>query len=905
MNFIKKTVKYAGIILLAVLLALISVPFLFKEKIKQLLLTEIDKNIKAQVNFSTLEFSSFKKFPRFSVELNDPVLIGINEFAGDTLVFAKSIEVSLNIMKLLKGHVEIKGIDLENPMVYLRVLKNGDANYNITSSSDTTTGKTPAAEKKFNIAIDKWSITNGRIIYDDKLQKTFIAIGGLYHNGSGDFEQDISNLDITTRVTDLTLHYNDINYFTKKKFAADLQMELNVKDKKFTFKDHNFQLGEFKFGFEGFFKILKSGYQTDLKFVVKETKFKNILSLLPGVYQKDMEGIDTRGDFSLNGFVKGIYDAAHNKVPDFHIDLQVINAYFKYQHLPKALENINLELIADNTSGDPENSTYHLKKFHVEMDKEPIDATLFLKGKNNKQIKADIKLKANLSEIEKMYPIKDITLRGMLKSEIKIEGIYNAEKKLFPKTDAFITLEQGYVKSSQSPIDMDSIATKIEVQNPSGNLSDTKVNVSSLTFLLDHEPFVMSGSLLDMKDYNYQVQVDGLLDLAKLTQVYPLSNTKLSGTVDIDIKTSGNLSDIEAKKYTQLQASGTVEMKNVSYKNSEIAFPIHIDDALLSFNAHKIDLTRFKAEFGKSNLLLGGHVYDYVPFIIRPDAPIKGELIMQCDTIDLNEWFPSSAPTATVQVNTHTVRTQTIQPQVASMPGNLSFTFDSDIKKIIFGQMEISNLDGEIRIANGVLTLNETGFNTLDSKMKLSGSYHAQSPQRAAFDMNIDIAKLDFNKAYKTFVDAKSNCPAAGNFSTQYKIKGELNPDYSPIYSSLAGSGLIHIDSVAVKGMKLMNHLKNISKKQEFNDPNLRDVSISSEIKNGKFVMKPFSFQISKFLTEVEGDQGLADESLNYLIKLSVLPFTKIKIPVSITGTSSKPDIKIGKGFNASDFDKL
>src|ERR1700761_2146350 len=100
-------------------------------------------------------------------------------------------------------------------------------------------------------------------------------------------------------------------------------MEMNLKEKKFTFKDHSFQLGDFKFGFEGFFKLLDKGYETDIKFVVKETSFKNLLSLLPGIYKKDMAGIETAGEFKCDGFIKGVYDVQDNVVPTFHIDLQV------------------------------------------------------------------------------------------------------------------------------------------------------------------------------------------------------------------------------------------------------------------------------------------------------------------------------------------------------------------------------------------------------------------------------------------------------------------------------------------------------------------------------------------------------------------------------------------------------
>ncbi|MHB8259290.1 MAG: AsmA family protein [Bacteroidia bacterium] len=1028
LRILKKTVKIMLIIMLLLCVTVISVPFLFKDKIKTKLLVEIDNNINAKVNFSELGFSSFKKFPHFTITLHDATVIGIDDFAGDTLVAAKELSVSLNLYKMIKGQdIEINGIQLEEPLIYARILANGKANYDITKPDTVTKSKTTGS--KFEINIDKWSINNGRIVYDDKLQKTYIEVGGLFHMGSGDFKQEISDLDITTKVSDLTIQYNGIRYFTKKLFAADLQMEMNLKEKKFTFKDHNFQLGNFKFGFEGYFKLLTQGYETDLKFVVKETSFKNLLSLLPGIYQKDIEEIDAKGEFSCNGFVKGIYDVKDNKIPAFHIDLKVDEAIFKYNRLPKAVEKINFDFVADNPDGNPEHSSYNLKAFDFEINKKPVHGSLYVKGKKNFTINADIKLLADLAEVEQIYPLKDITLKGMvnsevkingkyndslkilpafhvdmqvenalfkykklpksidninfhlvadnldgitehtncnvsifhfeidknpvhgsasvkglkdmqvsadikltvdlahlekiypidgvivkgiINSEIKIDGRYNDSLKLFPKADVFLTVEKGYIKYKNAPIEMDSIHINAEVTNTTGKIADTRISLNNLTFLLDNEPFVMNGTVSDLKDYNYKVKIDGLLDLAKLTQIYPIVNTTLKGTLDFDISTAGNLTKIEAKQYTQLKTNGTLEVKNVSYKNTDIAFPVHIDDALFTFTSHKIVLTRFQAEFGKSNVSLSGHLYNYIPYILKNDAPIKGDLTLYCDTLDLNQWFPASISTGTTQAVKTSTDSGAVKPtanskppEVLIIPTNVGFVIDSDIKLVKFGTMDIANLDGAIRIQDGVLTMNETGFNTLDSKMNVSGDYSTKNVKHPMFDLDVSIDKLDFNKAYKTFVDPKGTCPASGNFSTKYGIRGELTPGFSPIYSTLNGSGKIIIDSVSVKGMKLMNHLKRITKKEEFKDPKLADVKIDTEIKNGRFLIYPFTFQVSKFLTEVEGSQGLVDETIDYSVKLSVPPFNKLRIPVSITGTADKPIIKMGKGFDNSDFDKL
>ncbi|MBS1636176.1 MAG: AsmA family protein [Bacteroidetes bacterium] len=997
---------------------LITLPYAFHNKIKRVVIDKIDQNLNAKVYFKDFSISAIKHFPHMTLTLNEVLVTGLGEFKNDTLVMAAEVDATFKLPQLISGHHEINGVHLLNPLISARILENGKANYDIVKPDTSASSK--AGEESFEVAIDQWSIDNGKIIYNDQLQKTYVEVGGVYHNGSGDFRQDISDLDITTKVTELTFQYNGIRYFNKKSFAADLQMEMNLKEKKFTFKDHAFQLGDFKFGFEGYFKLLEKGYETDLKFAVKETSFKNLLSLLPGVYQKDMEGMDAEGEFNCEGSIRGVYDAIDNVVPKFRIDVGVKDARFKYNHLPKALEKINFRFIAENPDGNPEHTAYDIKDLHFEIDKQPTHGNLSVKGSKIRQVtgdfiskmdiaeigkfypmdgivmkgklsseikidgiyhdslnllptfhadmkvenakfryknlpksvdnisfhltadntdgmmdhtsfkmpvfhfevdsnpvhghiavqgirdmtvNADILVKADLSHLEQIYPINGVTLKGVLNSEIKIDGRYNDSLKLFPKADVMVNLEKGYVKSKNLPVEMDSIHLNAEITNTTGHLNDTQLSLNNLTFLLDDEPFVMNGTISDLKDYNYDLKIDGLLDLQKLTQLYPMTNTTVKGTMDFDMETKGSLTLIETKSYDKLKARGTLEVKNVSYKNTGIAFPIHIDDALFTLNAHKIELTRFKAEFGKSNVSLTGHVYDYVPFLLKKDASIKGDLRMLCDTIDLNEWFPPSVATGTVATSQQ--KTDTSAPRVIIIPDNIGFVFDSDIKMVKFGNLDIANLDGEIKIQNGVLTLNETGFNALDSEVDISGDYNTKDPAHPTFDLDVHIDQMDFTKVYKTFVDPKEECPAKGNFSTTYSIRGELNPDFSPIYGSLSGKGKIMIDSVSIKGMKLMNHIRNKSKKDEFKDPTLTDVSFDSEIRKGKFMIFPFSFRVSKFLIEIEGEFGLENDSMNYLIKLSVPPLNKLRIPMSVTGTADKPVITTGKGFDDSDFEKL
>ena len=900
----KKLFLYSFLILCLLLGGIIAVPFIFKNRIKEKVLLTIDKQINAEFNFTDISVSPFKNFPHVTITFHDMTLIGKNYFKKDTLAAVNALSVSFELLGIIKGkEIEMRSIHLDKPFIHAIVLKNGLANYDIMLPQDTT-GNSKNDTSSFDINVDHWEISEGKLIYDNREQSTYIALDGLNHKGNGDFKEDISDLDITTRVSELTFAYGGVKYFNKKKFKADLLMEMNFKEQKFTFKDHEFEINHFKFGFDGFFKLLETGYETDIRFVVKETSFKNLLSILPGIYLKDMEGIQTKGNFNCNGIIKGIFKNDGTRIPAYHFDIAVKDGMFKYSHLPKAIENINFHLIADNNDGNPDHSIIDLKTFHLDMDKNPVNGKVKINGLSNMQVSADIKAKLNLEDIEKMYPINGIILKGVLQTEIKAEGTYNQTMKTFPVIDAFFDLKNGYIKDKDYPEPMEQIHCNVEMKNNTGKEEDTQILVNTLTYLLDEDPFEIHGSISNLSDYNYDIKAKGLIDLGKITKIYPIESTTLSGTIDADISTQGKLSDITNKQFEKLTAEGTLEAKNVVYISKDLQQPIKITDALLSLSPQKIVLTRFQGVAGKSNISLSGHVFDYMPYILLKSDAIKADLVMQCDTLDINEWMAPAAPVKSKD----SAAAASAPMEIIEIPTGLDFVFDSDIKKIKFGTLEIANLDGEIRIKNGVMTLNETGFDAVDAAFNVSGDYDTRDPKHPKFDLVLDINGLDINKAYNTFSTVQSAAPSAsktfGVFSTKYKLKGELAHDFEPILETLMGSGTVVIEDAEVKGLKLFTNISKLTKKQELKDPHVSDIVMNSEIKGGKVMIKPFSFKVSRFMADIEGTQGF-DNSISYLIKISVPPLSKVKIPIHVTGTVDNPNVKLGKGHENFNFDEF
>jgi len=292
-----------------------------------------------------------------------------------------------------------------------------------------------------------------------------------------------------------------------------------------------------------------------------------------------------------------------------------------------------------------------------------------------------------------------------------------------------------------------------------------------------------------------------------------------------------------------------------------------------------------------------GDITNYMAFMVKGNELIKGDLKLQCDTLDINEWMPP-AQTASGKPIAETDTTHS-KITVIQVPKNIEFVFDSEIKELKYEDLKITDLDGEITLKDGVMSLHETGFNSLNAKFSVTGDYDTRDMFHPKFDMILDVKELDINKAYREIGLIRRLAPSAANtygrFSVNYKLKGELAKDMQPKLETLEGGGVMRIADAKINGMKLFEEISKSAKKNEMNDPHLKDFTMETEIKDNKIIVKPFSIKVSGFDADIEGVNTM-NGMINYLVKIELIPFTKIKVPFHVTGRYDNPKVALGKG---------
>lgn len=864
MKALKKILIGVGVFIIVLLAAAFIIPVVFKDDIKAAIDKEIAKSVNADVIFEADNFdvTLFRNFPNITVEIKELGVFNHEPFTGVALFVVDEFAVEVNLKDILFGdQLKLKGITLVKPQIDVRVLKDGRANWDITYPS-TDTVQVAEEPAQFSFEIEYWKIEDGSLSYDDQSIPFGMTLKGLNHTGSGNFNEKVFDLNTKSVADSLTVSYEGVEYLTDKQATIDAIIEISEDYSKFTFKENSAKLNDFVMSFDGWFKMNENDYAMDINFKSPENTFKSLLSLVPGMYSKDFGKIETKGDLSFAGFVKGTY--SDTQMPAFNVALNVNDAMFKYPDLPTAINNINLDLLIDNKTGVIENTLVDLKKMHLDFGTNPVDARLLIENLKDYRMDANVKAKLNLAELNKMFPMEGLQMKGIYAIDASAKGVYDSLKKIIPAVNASMTLADGYVKSSEFPLPLEDLHFDATVKNATGKMAETFIAVKDFSMLLDGEKLSADLLLQNLDDYTWDLKANGGVDLEKITKIFPLDGMTLAGKVKANIETKGKYSDVEASRYDKLPTSGTASLKDFKFNSKDLPYAVTMASAVATFDPRKIDITDTRGTIGKSDFDVSGSVSNYIGYVFGANETIKGTMNFNSTLLDLNEFMTETEETTT---------TDSASYGVIPVPNNIDFVLHSSIKTVKMMDFTMTNATGDIVVKDGVANLNGIKFNMLGGAFQVNGAYNTKDINHPLYDFGLKIENLSIQQAASSFSIVQTYAPVAGlvngNFGTDFKISGELGQDLSPKMNTINAAGLIKIAQAALSQSKLVAGVTSLTKLDDASDVTLKDVIMSATITDGRLSVKPFDVKFGSYTTNIAGSTGL-DGSINYTLKMNV-----------------------------------
>ncbi len=497
MKKLKKFLKVFLIVLAFLIAVLFASGYIFRGKIVSLVKTEINKNINAKVDFKEVDISFLRHFPKVSIGLDELQVTGTGYFEADTLLSAKRLDATVDIMSFIRGKdMAIYSLSLDAPRIHALVNKEGLANWNIVKE-DSTAVDTASQSKPFNLQLKSYAIKNGYIYYDDRPGDMSAIISNLDHSGSGDFTADIFTLTTTTRAGEVTYIYGGIPFLYKVNTDVDADIKIDNTNNVYNFDNLDILLNELKINGSGSIKSLAGGYGMNINFKSADTDFKNILSLIPAVYKNDFNKVMATGSANFEGMVKGIY--SESTLPGYHVAMEIKNGSFKYTDLPKAITQINLKAAVDNADGQTDNTVIDITNGHLQIDKEPFDFRLMVKKPiSTMYVDAVAKGRIDLSQVASYAKLeKGTTIAGVLNADVSVKGnVKDLEKQQYQNFYAAGTIGLNYFNYTSTDY-----PTGIKIDKVNTRFTPTRVEVSNLEGQYLKSNFTGSGQINNLLNY--------------------------------------------------------------------------------------------------------------------------------------------------------------------------------------------------------------------------------------------------------------------------------------------------------------------------------------------------------------------------------------------------------------------
>lgn len=585
---VKKTMKIAGITLGVILLLLLILPFAFQGKLAKLVKEEGNKMLNAQFDFRTLNISLLRNFPSASVSLEDFWLKGTGPFENDTLIQAGELTAAVNLFSLFgDGGYDISRIIVKDTRVHAIVLEDGRPNWDVMKPSpDAETPEDETAQETFRIKLQKLSVDNLSVVYDDRQGGVFADLSRLEADCSGDFGSDRTVVDLKMETPSLTCRTGGIPLLNKVSLEADMDVDADLAGGKFTLRENMLRLNAIQLNLDGWLAQTKQGMDMDLRLNTNEVGFKELLSLIPAIYAKDFQDLKTDGKVTLNAFARGSMEG-NTKVPQFEVNLDVKDAMFRYPSLPAGVEKINISALVRNAGGPLDATEISVAPFDFVLADNPFSLNATVKTPvSDPDFHLTARGKLDLGKVKEVYPLDDMQLNGLVQADLELGGrLSMVEKEQFEQMQAKGSLRLNQMKlvlKDMPPVD---IQQSVFTFSPRYlQLSETTVNIGKNDLTLDSRfenylGYALKGSTLKgtLNVSSNHLNLNDFMSADTTAAVAEVpADTAAMGVIrvpeNIDFQMQAAFRELLFDKMTLtdgkgtlLVRNGTVDMRNLSF----------------------------------------------------------------------------------------------------------------------------------------------------------------------------------------------------------------------------------------------------------------------------------------------------------------------------------------------------
>ena len=860
-----------GALVALLLVAAVAIPLLFGDEIKALADEQIAEYVDADVTYGDIDVSLLREFPRLSLAIDDIVVDGRGDFDSVRLADIDEVLVAVDFWSAIgDGPVAVEKVWLTRPDLHVVVLPTGATNTDIVKDTGAATEEAATESAGASIQLRQYGIEDGNVLYDDRAGDLYADVRGLNHEGSGDFTATVFDLDTHTDIDALTVTTGGVDYFYRASVDYDAELSVDTEAGQIAFNDNALRINELRTAFAGTVGLpTEAGdIAVDLKLNTPEQDFRALWSVVPAAFAKTLDGVQTAGRFGLSGEMAGVYVAETGGLPGFDFDLSVEDGRVQYPDLPSNLSAINVAASAKSSGGQLGDLVLDVPRFSFQLGANPFSGSLrVVDGTTDPAFDLEVQGRLDLGDLSRAVPLDGVErMGGLIELDVAAAGT---------ASDASAGDLRAIEASGMASVrDIEYLATglpPVTVARGDATFDGNRVAVTGITGQAGRSDFEANGTLTDVFALATETGTLGG-DFTVRSRVFD-ANEWLGEEAPTETTSVGRPNATVASP-DDLPAARPFDRFDVAFdaRVGKLYYDVYeLDDARAVGNvtSDRLDLRAATFETANSDISLSGALNNLYGYTFD-GGELTGDLELASKRLDLlalgNVGVDPDAPALTEEE----AAAAAANAEYIPLPERMSITVDADVSQVLYDDIELQNLRGQVVMANQTAAVQGATARLLGGQIDVDGDYVYRGPnEEPKFDLKYALQDISFQEAFRQFNTVQRLAPVAqymtGNFNTDMVMSSTLGRDMMPNLQNLDADGFLRTLNASLQGFGPLQKAADLLGIASLQELKIEDTKNWFTIDNGTVTVQPFAAKLGPVDATIGGTHGL-DAAMDYNI---------------------------------------
>jgi hypothetical protein len=366
--------------------------------------------------------------------------------------------------------------------------------------------------------------------------------------------------------------------------------------------------------------------------------------------------------------------------------------------------------------------------------------------------------------------------------------------------------------------------------------------------------------------------------------------------IDCDILNDNSQKDI----FLQWLVKGSIDIDEGTINLSAFSYPIEIPAIRMNFEPEALTVKEGRIKIDKSDFQLSGNLKNVLSYF-RGDSILRGSFSFFSNTTDVSQLMSLTSGIGNKEVTaaekTENSGEDSTYTGPYMVPKGLDVLLRANIKKATLGIDTATNINGNLRVNDGILLLDEITFATPAARMQLTAMYRTPRKNHLFLGLDYHMLDVEIGELLTMIPDIDSLMPMLRSFGGKGEfhiaVEAYLDSLYNIKKSTLRGASSIKGNDLVLMDGETFSEIAKTLKFNKKTKNRVDTLSAEFTIFRDEIDVYPFLIVMDKYKAVVAGRHNF-DLSFDYHISVvdSPLPF---KLGVDIKGNMDDMEYKLAK----------